>query len=177
MDTVTQITYESIIVVNLAVNLKLPPLFRMLVEKTLWEITEANFLFISLFVDSNFYSPLKELFDAIGFTLHESYPNNLHADSNDIPGGDKRKTWSSSPTNSSANGIEQTNEIIANSNGTSGRVSAETIPEKSDNLMFYVTLGCFCGLVTVVLIVIFNSSFVHSYLGLNKLRLSRDSVE
>lgn len=100
-------------------------------------------------------------------------------ESNDIPGGEKRKTSSSTATatNTSNNGIEQTNEIIANSNGTSGRVSAETLPEKSDNLIFYVTLGCFCGLVTVILIVIFNSSFVHSYLGLNKLRLSRDSVQ
>ncbi|XKL60975.1 hypothetical protein PGB90_008032 [Kerria lacca] len=95
-------------------------------------------------------------------------------ESNEIPSGDKRKFSNAPATN--LNGTES-NEIIANNNGTSGRISAETIPEKSDNLLFYITLGCFCGFVAVVLIIIFNSSFLHSYLGLNKLRLSRDSVQ
>ncbi|XP_065220866.1 tyrosine-protein kinase Dnt-like [Planococcus citri] len=99
-------------------------------------------------------------------------------ESNDIPSStDRRKPFNGIGTLNNINGSEPANEIIANNNGTSGRVSVETIPEKSDNLTFYIMLGCFCGLVAIISIFIFNSSFVHSYLGLSKFRLSRDSVQ
>lgn len=96
------------------------------------------------------------------------------ADTNEIPKGDRKKLTNATMTNNAS--IEH-NEVITNNNGTSGRISAETIPEKSDNLTYYIILGCFCGVVAVILIVIFNSSFAHSYLGINKLRLSRDSEQ
>lgn len=103
-------------------------------------------------------------------------------ESNDIPNADRRKPFNGIGTLSNINGSEPSKEIIANNNGTSGRVRVETTVlekslEKSDNSTFYIMLGCFCGLVAIISVFIFNSSFVHSYLGLSKFRLSRDSVQ
>ncbi|KAK7575936.1 hypothetical protein V9T40_012222 [Parthenolecanium corni] len=95
-------------------------------------------------------------------------------DTNEIPKGDRKKLTNATMAN---NVSTEHNEVITNNNGTSGRISAETIPEKSDHLTYYIILGCFCGVVAVILIVIFNSSFAHSYLGINKLRLARDSEQ
>lgn len=97
--------------------------------------------------------------------------NEINGGGNDRNEEQNRKPMMSTTANISE--TEEINEVTGNTNGTSGRGFAKT----SYNLIVYTSLAGFCGLLIVALVIIFYSPFARSHLGLNKLRLSRESIQ